>query len=237
MTARKSYSILIEKNTHQEARIIGSQRMTAYQKIKDMIFRMELLPGDRIPELQIAAKLSLSRTPIHDALRSLESEGLVAIGQNRGATVKRFSEEEIREIGAVRLAQDILSAQLASNYGSAADFNRLLDLCDACEKAAAEGDIYGRIQTDMNFHMAIAEISGNKRLIQQQYAIYQQIHLIQISQYTNIQQSLIQIHHHKPLVQAIRSGDLAEIQSLLCQHVKDFYHLDPYLLKCYGVEQ
>ena len=91
-----------------------------------MIFRMELLPGTRIPELQISAKLSISRTPIHDALRRLESEGLVTINQNRGATVSCFSEEEIREIGAIRLCQDILSSQLASYYGSAADFDQLL---------------------------------------------------------------------------------------------------------------
>lgn len=212
---------------------MGSQSAMAYEQIKEMIFRMELLPGSRIPELQISAKLSVSRTPIHDALRRLASEGLVTIGQNRGATVTRFTEDEIREIGAVRLAQDILSAQLASYYGSVSDFDRLCGLADACEAASSRGDVYGRIQTDSQFHLEIAKISGNSHLIRQQYAIYQQIHLIQISQYTDVAHSLVQIHHHKPIVAAIRSGDLDAARSLICQHIKDFYHLDAYLLKCY----
>lgn len=199
-----------------------------------MIFRLELLPGARIPELQISAKLSISRTPIHDALRQLASEGLVTIGINRGAQVACFSDDEIREIGEIRLLQDILSAQLAAYYGSASDFDQLYRLADVCEEVSAKGDIYGRIRTDCDFHLAISKISGNSRLIKQQYAIYQQIHLIQISKYTDVEHSLIQIHHHKPIVSAIRNGDLEEVRSLICQHCKDFYRIDPYLLKCYS---
>ena len=211
---------------------ISSQSDIAYQQIKEMIFHLELLPGMRIPELQIASKLSISRTPIHDALRRLAAEGLVVIGPRRGATVTCFSESEIREIGAIRMLQDILAAQLAAYYGSASDFEQLDRLADACEAAASRGDVYGRIRTDIDFHMAISEISGNSHLIKQQYDIYQQIHLIHVSQYTDIPHSLLQIHHHRPLIAAIRSGDLSEIKSLICQHVKDFYHIDPYILRC-----
>ena len=80
--------------------------------------------------------------------------------------------------------------------------------------------------------MAISEISGNSHLVRQQYEIYQQIHLIHISQYKDIRHSLMQIHHHRPLIAAIRSGDLSGIRTLICQHVKDFYHIDPYLIRC-----
>lgn len=199
-----------------------------------MIFRMELLPGARIPELQISSKLCISRTPIHDALRRLESEGLVTIGPNRGAAVTCFSDDEVKEIGTIRLSQDILAAELASYYGSASDFDQLDRQVAACETAAAKGDIYERIRLDIDFHLAISKISGNSRLINQQYAIYQQIHLIQVSKYTDVEHSLIQIHHHKPIVVAIRSGNLDAARTLICQHVKDFYRIDPYLLKCYG---
>ena len=227
---------MVNSMRKKEGILISSQSETAYQQIKDMIFRMELLPGARIPEPQIAAKLSISRTPIHDALRRLQSEGLVTMGTNRGAAVTCFSEAEVREIGTVRLTQDILTAQLAAYYGSAADFDHLDRLAEVCAEAAASGDVYSRIRTDIDFHLAIAALSRNSHLLNQQYAIYQQIHLIQISQYTDVAHSLIQIHHHKPLVEAIRSGDLPEITSLLCQHVKDFFRIDPYVLKCCGWE-
>ena len=95
-----------------------SQTSIAYQKIKDMIFHMEILPGDKISEPQISAKLEISRTPIHDALRKLGSEGLVEIGRNRGATVMKFTAAEIEEIGTIRLSQDILAGKLAAYHGS-----------------------------------------------------------------------------------------------------------------------
>lgn len=195
---------------------------------------MELLPGSHIPELQVSAKLSISRTPIHDALRRLETEGLVTISQNRGAFVSQFTDDEIREIGAIRLSQDILASQLASYYGSAADFEQLYRLVELCEETSAKGDVYGRIQTDLGFHLAIAKLSGNSRLISQQQALYQQIHLIQISQYVDVSHSLVQIHHHKPIVDAICNGDLEQIRTLYFHHLKNFYHLDPYLVKCFG---
>lgn len=199
-----------------------------------MIFCMELLPGARIPEQQISAKLSISRTPTHDALLRLESEGLVTISQNRGATVTCFSDEEIREIGVIRLSQDILSAQLAAYYGSASDFDRLYGLAEVCEQAAARGDVYGRIRTDCDFHLAISQISGNSRLISLQHTIYQQVYLIQISKYTDVANSLVQIHHHKPIVEALRGGDSSKLRELFCQHIKDFHQLDSYLLSCYS---
>lgn len=212
---------------------MGSQRETAYEQIKNMIFQMELLPGDHIPELQIAARLSVSRTPIHDALRQLAAEGLVTIEQNRGASVTRFSDREIAEIGTLRLSQDILAAQLAAYYGNGADFDRLFQLADACREAAGRGDIYGRIHTDSEFHLAIARVSGNSSLIRQQYALYQQIHLIQISKYTDVERSLVQIHLHRPLAEAIRAGDLGQIRALAFQHIRDFFQLDPYLSRCF----
>ena len=148
--------------------------------------------------------------------------------------VAQFTEKEIKDIGSVRLAQDILSAELASYYGSAADFEQLEFLADVCEKAASQGDIYKRIRADGDFHLKIAEISGNASLYQHQYSIYQQIHLIQISQYTNIEDSLMQINHHVPIIHAIRSGSMDKLRRLICLHIQDFFHLDAYLLKCYA---
>ena len=212
---------------------MSRQTDLAYRAIKEMIFCMELLPGARIPEVQLASKLAVSRTPIHDALRRLAAEGLVTVSANRGAVVTRFTDEQIREVGALRLAQDLLSAQLAAYYGSAADFERLDGLAAACEEAAAGGDVYGRIRTDNEFHLEIARISGNEQLIRQQFSLYQQIHLIQISQYTDVADSLQQIHHHKPIVAALRARDNGELRRLVCNHIRDFYHLEPYLLRCY----
>ncbi|MBQ6293855.1 MAG: GntR family transcriptional regulator [Lachnospiraceae bacterium] len=207
------------------------QSTYAYNKIKEMILHMEMLPGSRIPEIQIAEKLGISRTPIHDALRRLEAEELVVIRANRGAEVKLLSMDEVKDIGAVRLAQDLLAVKLASYYGSVSDFERLEKLADECEQAAAAGNKYERIQKDMDFHIAISETGHNKRLLMQQQELYQQIHMIQITKYTDIQDSLMQIHHHKPILNAIRTGNTHEATRLTIQHIKDFYQIEPYLIR------
>lgn len=207
------------------------QGTKAYEQIKNMIFHMEFMPGDKLSELQLSSRLGLSRTPVHDALLRLSAEGLVVLENKRSATVRSFSDDEIRELGIIRLSQDILSAQLASYYGSASDFDRLTQVARACSDFASAGDIYGRIQADSDFHLEISRISRNVHLLEQQAALYQQIHLIQISKYTDVAQSLIQIHHHEPLIEAIRAGNSEEIAALICAHIGNFYHIDPFLFQ------
>lgn len=192
---------------------------------------MEFMPGDKLSELQLSSKLGLSRTPVHNALLQLSAEGLIVLENKRSATVRSFTDDEIREFGIIRLSQDILSAQLASYYGSASDFDHLTQIARTCRDFASIGDIYGRIQADSDFHLEISRISGNTHLLKQQIALYQQIHLIQISKYTDVAQSLIQIHHHEPLIAAIRAGNSEQITALICEHIGDFYHIDPFLFK------
>lgn len=212
---------------------IKSQGDIAYEKIKNMIFHLEIKPGEKISELQLSNQLNLSRTPVHDALRKLQSEGLTRIERNKGAEVTSYTDEEVKEIGEIRLAQDMLSAELAIYYGSNSDFDRLDSLAQECVKAASRGDIYERIQTDSNFHLEITRISKNAMLYEQQYRLYQQIHLVQISKYTDIEDSLAQIHHHGPMIQALRDGNLAVMKGLICDHIRDFFQVDSYLIDCY----
>ena len=229
----------LDKERKEEGKIMANhtQSAIAYQQISDMIFHMELMPGTRISELQLSSKLEISRTPIHDALLRLSSEGLVKMEDKKSAVVRCFDDDEIREIGTLRLSQDILSAQLASYYGSASDFDRLRQMALVCEEAAAKGDIYKRITADSDFHLEIARISGNSFLLNQQASLYRQIHLIQICKYTDIESSLLQIHHHEPLISAISMGDLAEVTRLICSHISGFYCLDSYVLRCFGFSQ
>lgn len=210
-----------------------SQSAVAYDKIREKIFKMELMPGDRIPEMQLSTMLNISRTPIHDALRRLQADGLVVISPNRGASVRVFSDEEVRELGTLRLSMDILASSLASYYGSARDFENLSLLAEKCENVASEGDVYGRIQSDLEFHMAIAAMTNNQQLMKQQRALFQQIHLIQISRYTDIESSLAQIRHHRPMIDAMKKGDLSTLRELICEHIMNFYNLDPFLYRCY----
>lgn len=209
------------------------QSEIAYKKINDLILHMELLPGQHISEVALSKRLSISRTPIRDGLRRLEKEGLVRISKNRGASVTDFTQDEIKNVGHVRLVQDILSVQMAIYYGCEADFSWLEQLADVCAKQASRDDAFGRIRSDLDFHLAITEIADNDLLYRQQYSVYQLVHLIQVRKYSSVDASMSQISHHKPLVAAMRRGDVDEAVRLVCEHLKLFFSLDDHILEYY----
>ena len=115
-------------------------RQTAYDYILDLIMTRQLLPGDKVPEAAVAQKFQISRTPVRDAMQQLANEGLLEIFPNRFVRVKSYEEDDILEIGALRLAMDTLSIKLASLFGSRADFMRLDEIAAACEEASRSDD-------------------------------------------------------------------------------------------------
>lgn len=205
----------------------------AYDHIKQMILHLEIKPGERIPEERIASQLGSSRTPIREALRKLSAEGLVQLYPKRFAEVCNYSQDSVRQIGALRLSQDILSAQLALHYGSNADFAYLRTLADKCEEGARIGNIYDRIKNDCDFHMGIAQISGNQMLIKYQQELYMRIHLIQISKYSSIEDSLMQIQHHHDIVDALTNRDFQRTKKIICTHLQNFFDIDKALISQY----
>ncbi|MBS4959895.1 MAG: GntR family transcriptional regulator [Clostridiales bacterium] len=205
----------------------------AYEHIKQMILHVEIKPGERIPEEKIAGQLGSSRTPIREALRKLSNEGLVYLYPKRFAEVAHYDQDSIREIGALRLSQDMLSAQLALHYGSNADFVYLRSLADKCEEGARIGNIYDRIRLDCEFHLGIAHIGGNQLLVKFQQELYQRIHLIQISKYSGIEDSLMQIQHHHAIVDALTARDFDKTKKIICNHLQNFFDIDRALINQY----
>jgi DNA-binding GntR family transcriptional regulator len=197
-----------------------------YEQIKRMILHLEIKPGERIPEEKLANFVNGSRTPVREALRKLANEGLVNIYPRRFSEVAYYDEEAVKQIGVVRLSQDLLSCQLAIMHGSNADFALLRQLAEKCEIGAKSGNIYERIAFDSEFHLQIAEIGGNKFLIQNQKKLYLLIHLIQISKYTSVEDSIAQIQNHKDIVEALYNRDFEKIKVVVCKHLQSFYNID-----------
>lgn len=214
-----------------------TKELTVYEKtyeaIKSMILHLEMRPGDRITESMITAKFNFSRSPIREALRQLESEGLVTLHPNKGAEVVAYSPEQVRQIGAMRLDLDFIAARLALYYGSDADFDNLVQYVEACEQGAKSGDIYRRIQTDIAFHLKITDIAKNSPLMKLHKEIYTQIHLIQIAKYDTVENSLAEIRHHRDIVEALKRRDMVEITVQLCDHVGEFYGIEPHIIHYY----
>ena len=170
-SGRKGLSIMIDttilisqaffQQSQAEQREKGSSPAKSeqvYQYVKNQIMHNQLKPGQKILEDEIASILQTSRTPVREALRKLSNEGLVTIYPKRHTEVTYFTPEMASSLGVIRMSQDILSGHLAIYYGSDAEFARLRNLADICERYHQSNDLYGRISADRDFHLYVTSI-------------------------------------------------------------------------------
>src|SRR5699024_8835087 len=148
--------------------------MNEYLPLRDVVFntlrrailRGELKPGERLMEIQLAERLGVSRTPIREAIRKLELEGLVLMIPRKGAEVAKISARSLRDVLEVRRALEELAIELACQRMSEEEVGKLQKAQEDFKKAIAEGDAMKIAETDEHFHDVIYEGTQNAKLIQ-----------------------------------------------------------------------
>lgn len=146
---------------------------TAHQFIRKRILSGEFAPGESIAAKHLAEMIGVSRTPVRDALRQLETEGLVEISPRQEARVKKAGIQDLRDIWELRIALETHAATLAAQRHSEEDIERLEDLLYAMRQAVDSMDSASTdeekwqyhqqlAQNDIRFHLAIMEASHNK---------------------------------------------------------------------------
>ena len=130
-----------------------------YNYLLSQILSNELKPGEKIAEAKIAQEFNTSRTPIREAMRKLESQGLIQIFPKRYAQVATFSEKEIQDIGMIRISLDILSIKLVAINGSKAELLNLKSIAVQCLDAFRNNDGVQRRKLDSDFHKELCRIS------------------------------------------------------------------------------
>lgn len=139
----------------------------AYQAIKSGILSGRYAPGHRLKESVIGEQLNISRTPVRDALRTLNSEGLVDFMPNHGAKVASWTAEELAEISDIRVALESFAATLAAKKITDDELVRLEDLARRMEEAtdaSATPDVGLIAELNLEFHRAVSEAARNPRL-------------------------------------------------------------------------
>lgn len=197
-----------------------------YEYLCNAILTMEIKPGERIPEASIAERFGVSRTPIREAMRRLENEGLIRRYPNRFAEVVTFSAADIANLGVVRLSLDITAVKLAVFYGSNADFLRLREIAEECHATAEAGERSKRIKLDSKFHLEISRISQNPIIEKYQSQILLQIELIQAARYKDSIDAIELTKPHFAIVDAMMKRDEDLSVRLVREHLIDFYNLD-----------
>ena len=141
-------------------------RDVVFNTLRQAILKGELEPGERLMEIQLADRLGVSRTPIREAIRKLELEGLVIMVPRKGAEVARITEKDLNDVLEVRCALEELAVELACKKITKAQADEL-EATLATFKVAIHGkNLTEMAEMDEKFHMVIYEATGNTRLIQ-----------------------------------------------------------------------
>ncbi len=141
-------------------------RDVVFNTLRQAILTGELKPGERLMEIHLANKLGVSRTPIREAIRKLELEGLVTMIPRRGAEVAQITGKSLQDVLEVRRSLDALCAELACERISEEEVEALGVACKAFEEATAKGDIRAIAAADVALHDIIIQATGNRRLVQ-----------------------------------------------------------------------
>ena len=145
-----------------------------YLPLRDVVFntlRQEILtgklkPGERLMEIHLANKLGVSRTPIREAIRKLELEGLVIMIPRRGAEVAQITWKNLKDVLEVRRALDVLAIELACDRMTEEELRALNEACDNFRAATKTQDTRKIAEADVALHDIIVVSTQNARLIQ-----------------------------------------------------------------------
>ena len=138
-------------------------REVVFEALRDAIVHGEFEPGERLLEVALAKRLGVSRTPVREAIRMLELEGLVVMVPRKGAEVARITEKDLRDALEIRLSLEELAVELACKRIDEDGRLRLREACENFREAVRSGRVPDIVDTDVAFHETICELSNNPR--------------------------------------------------------------------------
>ncbi|MCR5546610.1 MAG: GntR family transcriptional regulator, partial [Lachnospiraceae bacterium] len=140
-------------------------RDVVFNTLRDSILKGELEPGERLMEIHLANKLGVSRTPIREAIRMLEQEGLAVTIPRKGAQVAKMTEKDLQDVLEIRDALDELAALNACKNMTSEYLSELRSSMVAFKNAADRGNVREIVEADEQFHNVIYRAADNPKLM------------------------------------------------------------------------
>lgn len=197
-------------------------------KLESMILTGFFHPRERLIELNLAGTLNVSRFWIRDALKILETRGLVTIVPYKGAVVSNLEEEVIEEIFQVRIGLETLATRLACRNVKPSDIRALRRMAKRIRASFEIRDLESMVASNANFHDYIFKLAGNQTLLQMINQLRARCHILRHSSWSS--QAIVTriLEEHDEYVSALEAKDTARLDDLAARHIthaKDFYLL------------
>ncbi len=201
----------------QEQGHSGTTAEAVYQTLRHGIVHGDLAPGERLRSDALATELRVSRTPVREALRKLEAEGLVAHSGSR-LIVRAFSEQDLTELFYVREALEGMAARLAAENATPSEIADISELLEDMETARRRGDLGALRRLTGEFHQLVCRASHNNRLLQSLKTLLDSVRQIQTSTLYEEGRAAKALQEHRDLVAAIAARDGERAEKLAREH-------------------
>jgi DNA-binding GntR family transcriptional regulator len=198
----------------------GGRRAFAYEQIRRLLLDAQVKPGEALSEYQLAKALHVSRTPIREALRQLEREGLVRSIPQKGVLVQELFPQDIVEIYVIRELLEGFAARVAALALSDEATRELSESMEVAARALSEGRVDEALESDERLHTMITTATRNRRLDQILATLDDQVHRLRhlSAQVPGRLESTI--HEHMEIAEAIRRRDPDEASQAMVRHLR-----------------
>ncbi len=195
-----------------------SQGEAAYAKLLTAIREGTYMPGDRLREVEVAGRLSLSRTPVREALRKLESDGIVEHRPRIGAVIRQLSQGEVVELYEMRLVLERTAAEMAAKHASAAEIDALEALNE--EIGAATDDAARAAALNQKFHRGIYLSTRNRFLLEAARALNNALLLLGPTTLADEARITVVYDQHRGILAALQEGDPSRAGAAAAEHLQ-----------------
>ena len=187
-------------------------RDVVFNTLRQAILKGELAPGERLMEIQLAEKLGVSRTPIREAIRKLELEGLVLMIPRKGA-------ESLRDVLEVRRSLEELAIELACQRMSEDDMAELERVQGNFKSAIDRGEAMSIAQSDEQYHDVIYQGTRNDKLVQMLGNLPEQMYRYRLEYIKDEDKRQVLLVEHEHILDALKNRNIAEAKKAAREHI------------------
>ena len=201
--------------------------MNAYLPLRDVVFNTlreailkgDLKPGERLMELQLASKLGVSRTPIREAIRMLEQEGLAVTTPRKGAEVAKMTLKDMEDVLEIRDALDELAVRIACQKITDEQLKQLEDVKELFEKNTQTNNVKNIAEADVSFHDVIYEATGNPKLVTLLNNLREQVYRYRVEYIKDPKNYPTLIAEHEAILDSLKNRDVKNAVEAMHVHV------------------
>jgi DNA-binding GntR family transcriptional regulator len=195
-------------------------RKRIYEHLREQLLNGEIAPLEHLIEAKIAKEIGTSRTPVREALHSLELEGLIESIPRVGYVVKPINEQEVGEICEIRMAIEGVAARWAMEKAHKKLIEELKKNISISDEKVSKGDVKAFVDMDAQFHEIISKFSGSKRLRELAQTLRRHMLRYRIQSIYSVDNVLRAIDGHKGILRAIGKRNLEEVNRAIQHHME-----------------